>query len=69
MAKFTKYNNPNKRRKAHKMSRTDADIMAAKNMLDDRLRGIDRPLSCYDMQSDQMCGEKSRQIFERRREL
>ena len=64
MAKFTRYNNPNKRRKGRKMSRTDADIMAAKNMLDDRARGIEMPLSYYDQQSDEMCGKESRRIYE-----
>lgn len=63
MAKFTKHNNPNKYKKRHKISRIDADIMAAKNMLDDRARGIEMPLSYYDKQSDEMCGKKSRQIY------
>lgn len=58
MAKF--------KRKRYKrvINRTDADIIAAKNMLDDKRRGIDLPLSFYDKQSDAMCGKPSRKIYE-----
>lgn len=63
MAKFTKYNNPHRRSRRRTMSRTDADILAAKNMIDDRKSGIDLPLSYYDEQSDKMCGNPSRNIY------
>ena len=59
---WTKYNNPN-RKKRKKISRTDADILATKNMITDRARGIELPLSYYDKQSDQMCGKASRNIY------
>jgi hypothetical protein len=61
--KFTKYNNPNKRKTHKKMSRTDADILAAKNMTDDRRNGIELPLSYYDEQSDRYSGSPSRHIY------
>jgi hypothetical protein len=61
--RFTKYNNPNKKRSHKKLSRTDADIIAAKNMFDDRSRGVDLPLSVYDRQSDIMSGKPSRNIY------
>ena len=61
--KFTKYNNPSKRRKRKVLSRTDADIIATKNMFDDRCRGIELPLNYYDEQSDNMCGKPSRNIY------
>ena len=60
---WTKYNNPNRKKRHHKMSRTDADIIAAKNMFDDQRNGIELPLSCYDKQSDNMCGKPSRNIY------
>lgn len=60
---WTKYNNPNRKRKHKKISRTDADIIAAKNLFDDRCRGIEMPLSFYDEQSDKMCGKPSRKIY------
>lgn len=62
--RFSKYNNPSKRRNHRKMSRTDADIFAAKNMLNDRARGVELPLSFYDAQSDAMCGKSSRHLYE-----
>lgn len=61
--KFTKYNNPSKKRYKRKLSRTDADIIAARNMLDDLGRGINLPLSYYDEQSDMLCGKPSRNIY------
>jgi hypothetical protein len=61
--KFTKYNNPNKRKSHRKLSRTDADIIAAKNMIEDRNQGIELPLSFYDHQSDIMSGNPSRNIY------
>lgn len=48
MAKFTRYNNPSKRKHRRTLSRTDADIIAAKNMIDDRQNGVELPLSFYD---------------------
>lgn len=63
MARFTKYSNPSKKRCKKNMNRADADIMATKNMFDDRKRGIDLPLSFYDEQSDQMCGKANRKIY------
>lgn len=63
MAKFTKYNNPNKRKPRRRLSRTDADIIATKNMIDDRSAGIELPLSYYDDQSDRMSGKPSRNIY------
>lgn len=63
MAKFTRYNNPSKRKHRRTLSRTDADIIAAKNMIDDRQNGVELPLSCYDEQSDRMSGKPSRNIY------
>lgn len=63
MAKFTKYNNPNKRRKKKIYSRTDADILAAKNYLTDRMNGSEKNFSHYDKISDQLCGKTSRGIY------
>lgn len=63
MAKFTKYNNPNKKRKRECLNRIDADIIATKNMFDDRCRGIEMPLSYYDAQSDCLCEKPSRNIY------
>lgn len=63
MAKFTKCNNPNKKVRRRTLSRTDADILAGKSMIDDRSRGYYFPLSYYDEQSDRMCGQPSRKIY------
>ena len=60
---WTKYNNPNKKRRKRKLSRTDADIVAASNMFRDLQNGIELPLSFYDGQSDKMCGKPSRRIY------
>ena len=46
--RFSKYNNPNKRRARKRLSKTDADIIATKNMLDDRRNGIDCPIYFYE---------------------
>lgn len=63
--KFTKYNNPNKRRKPRrKIDRTDADIIAAKAFFDDQQRGTAQPLKYYDRLSDQISGNESRNIYE-----
>ena len=63
MAKFTRYNNPSKRKHRRTLSRTDADIIAAKNMIDDRQNGVELPLSFYDEQSDRMSRKPSRNIY------
>ena len=63
MAQWTKFNNPSKKRRRRRMSRTDADIIAAKMMFDNMQRGIDLPLSFYDAASDKMCGKPSRNIY------
>jgi hypothetical protein len=62
---FTKYNNPNKKRKIRRrLDRSDADIIAAKAYYDDRVMGIEKPLVEYDRLSDQLCGKPSRGIYE-----
>ena len=61
---WTKYNNPSRKRThKRKLSRTDADIIATKNMVDDLKNGIELPLICYDEQSDRLCGKASRKIY------
>jgi hypothetical protein len=60
MAKFTKFNNPNRKRRRKKYDRTEADIIAAKRSLDDE---ANLPLSFYDHISDQMSGNPSRNIY------
>lgn len=61
---WTKYDNPNKNRKPRrKIDRTDADILAAKQMLDDKERGVEMSLKYYDEMSDRLCGKPSRNIF------
>lgn len=60
--KWSKYNNPNKRRYSRKLDRSDADVIAAKQMFDDQCRGVKMPLSYYDAISDQLCGMPSRGI-------
>ena len=61
---WTKYNNPNKKRRPRrKIDRTDADILSTKQMLDDKERGVEMPLKHYDELSDQLCGKPSRNIF------
>ena len=64
MSQFTKYNNPNRKIANRKISRADADIIAAKNMVDDLNSGIELPLSYYDQQSDKLCGMPSRNIYQ-----
>ena len=56
--RFTKYNNPNKRRARKRLSKTDADIIATKNMLDDRRKGIEGPIEFYEWQSMKMQGKE-----------
>lgn len=56
--RFSKYNNPNKRRARKRMSKTEADILATKNMLDDRRNGIEMPLDFYEWQSNKMQGKE-----------
>lgn len=63
---WTKYNNPSKRKRKpirKKMDRSDADIIASKQMFDDRARGIEMPLKYYDKISDKLCGQPSRGIY------
>lgn len=48
MAKFTKYNNPNKKRRPRQVSRLDAEIIAGKAILTDRRAGYTLPLSYYE---------------------
>jgi hypothetical protein len=64
MARFTKNNNPNRRKRRKYADRTTADITAAKMSLDDSARGVDLPLSFYDHISDKMSGKPSRNIYE-----
>lgn len=62
---WTKYNNPNKKRRPRrKLNRTDADILAGKQMIDDVAKGIKMPLKYYDEISDKLCGKPSRNIYE-----
>ena len=61
---FSKYNNPSKKRKHHKMSREDADIIATKMMIDDLRDGKKMSLNVYDTISDKLCGKPSRHIYE-----
>ena len=63
MAKFTRYNNPSKKRIRRHMSRTDADIMASKAYYDDRSKGTELTLAEYDKLSDKLCGKPSRDIY------
>ena len=63
MAKFTRYNNPNKKRIRRHMSRTDADIVASKAYYDDKVKGTELPLAEYDKLSDKLCGKPSRKIY------
>ena len=55
--RFSKYN-PNKRRARKRLSKTDADIIATKNMLDDRRNGIDCPIEYCECQSKKMQGKE-----------
>lgn len=61
--KFSRYNNPSKRKHYKRVSRADADIIAAKAMLDDRQNGYVLPLSIYDEMSDRLSGNESRGIY------
>lgn len=56
--RFSKYNNPNKRRARKRFSKTDADITATKNMLDDRRKGIECPIEFYEWESKRMQGKE-----------
>lgn len=68
MATFTKYNNPSRKHRQKRLNRTDADILAAKRMFDDRSRGCELPLSAYDELSDRLCGKPSRNIYQEKGE-
>lgn len=60
--RFTKYNNPSRKRKtSRKMDRTTADIMAAKQMVIDSKLGYDPIVKTYNEISDKFCGKESRQ--------
>lgn len=61
---WTKYNNPNKKRRRKKMDRSDADVVAASYMIKDRQAGINLPLSHYDKISDNLCGKESRGLYD-----
>lgn len=63
MARFSKYNNPSKKRIRRPMSRTDADIVASKAYYEDRIKGTELPLAEYDKLSDKLCGKPSRKIY------
>jgi hypothetical protein len=61
---WSKYNNPNRKRKLNrKMDRTDADILATKQMLDDAKNGKEMSIKYYDELSDRLCGKPSRNIY------
>lgn len=62
--RFSKYNNPARKHKKHHMSRTDADILAARSMMIDRKLGYSAPVSTYEHMSDTLCGKQSRGIEE-----
>ena len=55
--RFSNYK-PNKRRKRKRLTKTDADIIATKNMLDDRRNGIDCPIEFYEWQSNKNAGKE-----------
>ena len=64
--RFSKYNNPNKKRKPRKkLSRTDADIVASKAMIDDMRLGYNLGLQYYDELSDRLCGKESRHLYDK----
>lgn len=52
-----------KKRIRRQMSRTEADILACKRMLNDMQNGNEQPLLFYDHVSDQLCGKPSRNIY------
>ena len=56
--RFSKYNNPNKRRARKRLDKSEADIIATKNILDDRRNGIDCPIEFYKWQSNKMRGKE-----------
>lgn len=66
--KFTKFNNPSKKRHHKKLDRCDADIIVSRMRFDDTIlaKGIDKQvpaMSYYDSISDQLCGQPSRHIY------
>ena len=61
--RFTKYNNPSKKHRRRKLSRTDADILAGKALIDDIKAGRKQDLSHYDAISDHLSGKPSRGIL------
>ena len=61
---WTKYNNPSKKRKLkRKTDRTEADILAGKQMIIDNKLGYEIIEKTYDEISDRLCGEPSRNIY------
>jgi hypothetical protein len=56
--KFSKWNNPSKRRYKKHYDKTEADIIASKRMLDDRARGVEMPLETYEYISDKLQGKE-----------
>ena len=61
---WTKYNNSSRKRKPRrKMDRTDADIMADKQMIMDSKLGYEIVEKTYDEISDKLCKKPSRNIY------
>ena len=61
---WTKYNNPNRKRKPRrKMDRTDADIIAGKQMIMDSKLGYKIVEKTYDEIIDKLCEKPSRNIY------
>jgi len=52
--KFTKYNNPNKKKYKRKFNKTEADIMAGKQMVIDNNLGYKIVPKTYDEISDKL---------------
>ena len=46
--KFTKYNNPSKKRARKRLNKSEADIIAVKNMLIDKRLGYEVPVTVYE---------------------
>ena len=61
---WTKHNNPSRKRKPRrKMDRTDADIIAGKQMIIDSELGYEIVEKTYDEISNKLCGKPSRNIY------
>lgn len=66
--KFSRFNNPNKKRHHKKLDRCEADIIVSRMRFDDAIlaKGTDKlipPMSYYDAISDQLCDQPSRHIY------